>query len=426
MSRIRKLPKDAYDLLLAKRVCFSSLSDALQFRPVDLAALRKAKKIFEKWHLTMFIVAVNSLENFIYGLSGYKSLGEIPEETEKHLLQVLASIFVLDGKLTDEIGGKIRGRKHHTFKSKGTEIKKEPKLINRNIAKTEKEWVRFCLVQLDFSLKLQRPPDEFGYFLQDKNETQNKVFKALDVAREKKADIVVFPELSFNKDWVQQIQNQYEEMIIIGGSYYDEGYNVCSIIINGEYIDPPYRKYYPSPFENPKITGRGMKSGDVLYIFQTKCGIFSVLTCSDYASQSYRVCRLVRENRRKVDFIINPCCDENILRFQPRCNSDCEDYNVDIIQVNKASKNNKYGESCIIGKEHQIMLDRLINEGYKPSDNIKYKFFQLDLEMMIIADLNIGTKGPPVSLPINYSGRIRISKNRCYRWERQDWAPLSD
>ena len=139
MSRSGKLPRDAYDLLLAKRVCFSALSDTLQFRRVDLEALRKAKKVFEKWHLTTFVMAVNSLENFIYGLSNYKSLDEIPEEVEKQLLQVLASLFVLDGKLTQEIGGKIRGRKHHTFKSKGIEREREPKLIARNMAETEKE-----------------------------------------------------------------------------------------------------------------------------------------------------------------------------------------------------------------------------------------------------------------------------------------------
>ena len=425
MYKKRKLPKDAYDLLLAKRACFSVLSDALQFRSVNLEALGKAKKIFEKWHLTILVMAVNCLENFVYGLSSYKSLDEIPDETEKQLLHILAGLFVLDGKLTHEIGGKIRGKKHRTFKSEGIEMEKEPRLIPRNIAKTEKEWVKFCLVQLDFSLKEQRPPHEFGYFLQDKNETKNKVLKALDVAREKKVDIVVFPELSFDKDWVQTIKNQYKEMIIIGGTYYDKGYNVCSIIINGEYIDPPYRKCYPSPGENPKTTGRGMKSGDVLYVFQTKCGIFSVLTCCDYASQGSRLCRHVCENGSKVDFMINPSCDKNILRFQPRCNSDCEDYNMNIIQVNKATENSRYGETCIIGKEHQIILDRLINEGYKPSDNIKYKLFHLDSEMIMIADLNIAMKAPPVNLTLDYTGRIRVSKSDCYRWERQDWSPLS-
>ena len=214
-------------------------------------------------------------------------------------------------------------------------------------------------------------------------------------------------------------------MIIIGGSYYDEGYNVCSIIIDGESIDPPYKKCYPSPYENPKLTERGMKSGNVLYIFETKCGIFSVLTCSDYTSQSHRICRHTSENRKKVDFIINPCYDRNILRFQPRCNSDCEDYNIDIIQTNRAPKNSEYGETCIIGKEHQIMLEKLNEEGYKPSDNIRYKLFHLHLEAMIIADLNIAVKAPPVSLPLDYSGRIRISKNHCYGWQKQDWSPLS-
>lgn len=281
--------------------------------------------------------------------------------------------------------------------------------------------MRFCLVQIDFPLKNQLPPKEFGYVLDTKlkNTIKQKVFGAIEIANKSDVDIICFPELSFAREWIEEAKNKYKDMIIIGGSYYDQGYNICPIIIEGTLIDPLYKKHTPSVFETSAPTGRGMKQGNLIYIFQTKCGRFSVLTCIDYASQSYRVCKY---DEKGVDFIINPCCDQNIFRFQPRCNSDCEDYGIDVIQVNKATKGIEYGKSCIIGKEHNIILDKLSEEGFKPKDGIKYKLCEADGEMMIIADLNIKMKAPPVSLPINYGGRIKISKTNCYKYENRHWV----
>lgn len=266
---------------------------------------------------------------------------------------------------------------------------------------------------MDFSLKSQPAPKEYGHVLKEKGKIKNKIFKALDIANKNKVDVVCFPELSFDKEWIEEIKNNYKEMIIIGGSYYDGGYNICPIIIDGEYIDPPYKKCCPSPIERIKATGRGMKSGNIIYIFQTKCGRFSVLTCIDYTDQSYRVCRY---EDKGVNFIINPCYDDNIFRFQTRCNSDSEDYGIAVIQVNKAPDDIGYGGTCIIAKEHRTILKILKDSGFKPEDDIKYKLFQLNEEMIIIADLNI-IREPPITLPIRYEGRISISKERCYKYQ---------
>ena len=418
----REMPEDVNKLLINKAICFTDLSSALKFEKVDLKKLEDTKTVFEKWGFDTFVIAVNSVDSFIRALNKYNNLEEIPEEVEKLLLKVLGTSYYLDGKLTEEITDKFKGEPPYAAKPIGIEIKKEPEIIYKNIADTEKEWVRFCLVQLDFSLKPQPPSEEFGYILEETDKIKNKVFQALEVAEKQQADVICFPELSFARDWVEEIKNQYKDMIIIGGSYYDGEYNVCPIIIDGETIDPPYRKCSPSPMENPAITGRGMKSGNIIYIFQTKCGRFSFLTCIDYTTQSDRVRRY---DDTGVDFIINPCCDENLFRFQPRCNSDCQDFGIDVIQVNKATKDDKYGKSCIIGKEHKTILQRLKDDGFKPEDNIEYKLFQLDGEMMAIANLNIRMKAPPISLPVDYSGRIEISKEICYKYEKGLWVPLS-
>ncbi|VVB94609.1 KaiC [uncultured archaeon] len=302
----------------------------------------------------------------------------------------------------------------------------EPKIKYKHVADTSKDWVRFCLVQLDFSLDLKQPSEEFGYVLHEEGKIKGKIFKALKIAEKNGVDIICFPELSFFKGWIEEIKNRYKEMIIIGGSYYDKGYNVCPIIINGMCIDPAYKKYHPSPFETPEPTGRGMRSGDLIYIFQTKYGRFSVLTCIDYADLSYPICRYRDKEIKGVDFIINPCYDQNIRRFQHRCNSDCEDFGINVIQVNRASEGEKYGGTCIIGKEHEIILNRLKDEKFKPNDDIKYKLYHVNSEMLLIADLNIQIKAPPVDLPIDYAGRIRIFKRYKYNKENDNWQQLSN
>lgn len=359
---------------------------------------------------------------FISALKRYKSFEEISKEAEKQLLLALKTSYMLDGKLTEEIAGKFKGEPYIAKPMSGKEDK-DPKIIYKYIADTKREWVRFCLVQLDFFIEKKCPSEEYGYVLNKKDEIKNKVFEALEIASKNKADVICFPELSVSKEWAEEIKNCYNDMIIIGGSYYDEGNNVCPIIIDGIYIDPPYKKHCPSPEENPDTTGRGMRSGNILYIIQTKCGMFSVLTCIDYGDQSYRICR---HKDKIVDFIINPCYDRNIFRFQHRCNSGCEDYNVSVIQVNKAPDKSRYGGSCIIGKEHEDILNKLEGDGFKPKDDIKYKLCQLDGEIMIIAKLNIRMKAPPVNLPINYAGRINISKETCYKFENGYWVSLSN
>ena len=325
-------------------------------------------------------------------------------------------------KKSDTHNDEITGMKSEPFTAKPTTVRRrEPEIVYKHIADTEKEWVNFCLVQLDFSIIAKPFYEEFGYILRDdeRGKVKNKVFEALNVARKNGVDLICFPELSFLKEWVEEIRisNDYRNMIIIGGSYYDAGYNVCPIIINGRCV--LYKKCYPSPLENPELTGRGMKSGNILYIFQTKCGMFSVLTCIDYIYQSYRICK-----DYNVNFIINPCYNPNTSRFQQRCNSDCLDHGIDVIQVNKANEGEKYGKSCIIGREHRVFLEKLKNDGFKPQDDIKYKLFQLNGEMMAVVELGVGIR-PPADWHTWYCGRIKVRREKIYKYVDGGWVPLS-
>jgi hypothetical protein len=229
----RELPEEVYELLISKEICFTVLSNALNFEEVNLQELEKSKRIFERWGFNIFVIAVNSLENFILSLNNYKSLEEIPEELTESLLRGLNTASVLDGILTDKMSNEIKGKPYET-KTTDLETKKEPIIKEIFIANTEKEWVKFCLVQLNFSVEAQPSPMEFGFALNESDKIKNKIFKALEAAKENEVDVICFPELSFAKEWVDEIKSQYKEMIIIGGSYYAEGYNVCPIIIEGQ------------------------------------------------------------------------------------------------------------------------------------------------------------------------------------------------
>ncbi|MEM2980552.1 MAG: deaminase [Thermoproteota archaeon] len=370
-------------------------------------------------------------------LEGKTKFGKITDLIYKFKLmdkvgKLLDGIKNYKPELWEEIWGKIElpeyviAEDEHLKKTIESKLRSpESEGLTREImfkykADTEKEWIRFCLVQLDFSLKYSSPPSKFSIILEDEDEVKDKVFEVLKIAEENKVDVICFPELGFSEKWIGEVKNHYGNMIIIGGSYYDEdSRNVCPIIINGEEITPLY-KIQPSPIENPESTGRGMKSGNHLYIFQTACGRFSVLSCSDFnLGHTSSILNYFANGRKGVDFIINPRYEENMMRAQELANTICRESSVSIIQVNRASQEDKYGKSCIIAKEHDKLLVKYQKDGVKPPDDIKYKLCQLEGEAMLIASLNL--KAPPIEIPLNYPGRLKIEKVYKYDTTRKKW-----
>ena len=93
------------------------------------------------------------------------------------------------------------------------------------------QWIRVGLVQLNLKPHLSSPPQDFGWHLDDSDKPiiKQKIFSALDLARSNSANIVCFPELCFSREWVEQVKSDYADMIVIGGSYYHEGYNISNL-----------------------------------------------------------------------------------------------------------------------------------------------------------------------------------------------------
>ncbi len=309
-------------------------------------------------------------------------------------------------------------------KSSRDPTKDDPQIIYKHISNRNKRWIRFCLVQIDYKLSPISPPEEFGWELLDEEAIENKVAKALEIAHLNKVDIICFPELSFSKEIADKISKTHKDIIIIGGSYYYNGYNVCPILISGDVLDPPYRKCTPSVFETDEPTGRGMKPGNIIYILQTSCGRFSVLTCSDYPEFSERICRYDKDCEG-VDFIVNLCCDPNISRFQEKASSDCDIFTIDVIQVNKAPEDNKFGRSCVIGREHDGIKDLLITEKFRPVTDVRHKLCEIDKESMLIVDIDIEVKGPLASTKPDYRGRIKITRDKIFEFNGNEWLAVT-
>lgn len=395
----RIVSEDVNELLVNKQQCLIILSKALDFDFIDRSQLLNAKSIFEKWGLIDYIVAINSLDSFIMYLQNYKSIKDIPPSMEQRLLIILKNLHILDGKLTQEIRGDFKAE---LYGQKMTNIGKAISLSEIPIPlEITNEYIRVCLIQLDINLSKR-----FPYELLDADVIKNKIISALNIAKQENVNIVCLPELSISKCFLEYMK-KFKDMIIIAGSYYENNFNICPVVFNGDIYS--VFKINPSPyFEYTIAPNKGMSSGNQIKLFNLKKSKFSVLICLDYLKESNNLCGLSGNNENDIKFIFNPSCNSDVKRFQRRANSDCENYHMDILQVNIK----KYGGTCIIGIEHKNYIDRMINEGYRMDDDINYKICEANDEMMIIAD--ISTKGVEIPTHVNAKPRIRIHSGYIY------------
>lgn len=247
-------------------------------------------------------------------------------------------------------------------------------------------------------MSFNKPPNEFGYKLIKKEQVKSKVFKALEIATKNNANIICFPELSIDEEWIDEVKNLYKEHIIIFGSFYKKAFNTCPIIIQGKVYK--IQKITPSPHEESDTgTGRCMKSGREILVFQTKFGRIAVLICMDFLNEVHKIVYNSDAQKNSVDFIIVPSRNTAVELFQKRGDLVCqEDHLPYVLQINAVNitEADEAGGTCIIGMDHIGALRRYREENWKPDDDIKYKLFEASGEMIIAADLDISRKGAPV------------------------------
>ena len=393
-----KLPTDVRELIDSKVICFSSLSKALSFKYFDINDLEKAKLVYNRWNLKNLFYATNCIENFIVMLGSYNSIAEISPQRQEILLLSLNHAVELNGISTGNIISRIKINPYIKLKEGKN---RDPVMKYEVISQTQKEWVRFCLVQVSFTLDKISRSNGFGYVLEEIEHNKKKIFDALNIALEEGADVVCYPELSTMPEWIRDlnyVKKINEDLIIIFGSFYKDNFNVCPVIIGEKHYS--ICKINPAPgFETEVVSGKFMKKGDQIYVFQTKCGRFAVLICMDYKEEVHRILHSSNSEIKNVDFIIIPEYNRNIELFQEQANLDCQKGSYPfIIQINSLKVFNEIiGGTCIVGMEHNSELERYALEGLKhKKDKVKYKLFETKEECIVIVDLDLNRKGVPI------------------------------
>ncbi len=435
-----ELPKESRDLLKSKRLCFNALWQSLNFNKVDVNELQETKNIFEKWRLENFVIAGNSLDSFYYIIKNFKSLEEIPQEKEKALINILSPIKLLDGNLTEALSTKIKGKSSNIepevlkkeikvddnlIEVLSTKIESKTSYIKPKVLKKEikvksitlkgierKNYSRICLVPIDF-----KTTEVFPYLLRDKKNIKEKILKAIKIAEQNKVDIICFPELCFDKDFIESVKD-FRNMIIICGSFYNKHlFNTCFVVYNGQ--EYPIYKITPATYLEDEIeVGKGMKSGNDIIIFKTEDNDlrFTVLICMDFYSERWRIYDYEFNGKKGVNLIFVPSFNDDNERYQKCADGHCYNYKTDIIKVSNVGN-----ITCVFGRAHRKLIERLKKEKHRQDDIYKYKLCESIGEIMQIIDLyNIPVEVPT---PIDSHSRIRII-NR-YKYEKGNWERIN-
>ena len=116
-----------------------------------------------------------------------------------------------------------------------------------------------------------------------------------------------------------------------------------------------------------------------------------------------------------VNLIFVPSYKDSKKRFQKTCDTFCENYSTDVIKV---SVSNLESITCVFGRSHRALVERLKAEGYREDDTFEYKLCEAYGEMMLIIDLSKKPLERPT--PVNSASRIIIVKRYIYKdgnWE---------
>ena len=271
-----------------------------------------------------------------------------------------------------------------------------PQITSVHVEERQKDIIRIATIQFNFELTEFFPPT-----LIKKEECKKKIILALETAKSLGADTVCLPELCMCEEWIQDLKQAYPQMIIIAGSYYKNDFNECPVIMNKEV--PCQSKKSPSFFEDPEITGSGMKSGEKIFRYSTRYGTFSVLICRDFLNYA-RFCD-------HIDIIFCPSFNDikGIERFHEFASTNVTNTPSYILISNTAL----HGGTSIFGQLHRNYFKHLIKNGCKKKDEDSYKLCELEkgFEGLIIADFDLVHKSPQLQTPGDPNKVIKSVKN---------------
>jgi len=278
-----------------------------------------------------------------------------------------------------------------------------------------KSVIKIGLIELDYDLV--EIEGDFGYYVSDEIVQKRKIISAIQKLESYDVNIICFPELSIKKEWVNELCPLSIGKIIVGGSYYDQSYNICPLFVNGQLIKPSYSKINPSPFEGTEIYGKKMKSGKTVYIYKTPQFSFVILTCIDNPKI---VPTLLTNPEFNIDIVINPCYDEKIERFQQQCDIYCNNSGVFFILTNRSEKEGMFGRTSFLASEHKEVLKRFEGKTRNKDTDSNSVIASISEEEILLAEIDTGNKGPTVPTRLGYVARIKPLN--VFRYCDGDWV----
>jgi len=410
--RRKRIPGDAGSLLRSKQACFGALLDAVSFRKLKAKALGKAKAVFKEQGLVEFVFALEDIRALGHKLEMYRPgpVERIPEKEQRALLMSLRGVQMLDGDLSREMMATFNGEPRPAEPSA---LKERVEIKSVYIADRQANWVRVCVVQLDFEVTRT-----FPYVLTDKCKRglKKKVLDSLQTAAEEKVNVICFPELSFAGEWIEEVKLMSGDMLVVCGTYYDANRrNVCEIVIGGKSY--PYAKCHPSVLEDKAPFD--MVPGRTIPLFQTRFGKVLVAICRDFNDELHQISEL------EPDLVLSPRWDpDRDHHFQQLASigiakSDSSRSRTftlfaNPVEVETITRKGGGGGSCIIGSDLPYSNDFYIQNGFRPKDGVEHKLFEAKGEMMIITSLLLGDR----------TGE-RSKIGNWYRHDGTSWKKLS-
>lgn len=162
-------------------------------------------------------------------------------------------------------------------------------------------------------IKVPLKPDLHGLWISGSvSEISNSIRACLSTAIIEEVDVLILPELALAlpKENREQLVDEMkttavdENMIIVGGSFYDEQRYNRLVVIGPDWVELGY-KMRPSRFEVSPLADKGMTAGEEIKIFKTDFGTIAVITCVDLISDEIQYLMRSLATRQEIDVLAN-------------------------------------------------------------------------------------------------------------------------
>lgn len=256
---------------------------------------------------------------------------------------------------------------------------------------------------------------------------RDKVLRCLEIARENKVNLLIFPEMSLSLPDGMRLElisaleaySRENDAIIIAGTYFNsERYSKNAVILPDRTVET--YKIRPSIYEvNPEM-GKGMVGGDTLFVFRTKYGNFLPLVCVDLISDDANFLARSLSNRGLIDMLININYNPKSQEFMREASAISVRHplfvsvtNITLFQKGSTYDGDEFGNTSLFGS---INNDRLRRQLLK---NIPDFYKTLDKKAVLPAYKSLlGIIPPEVEGALIYDLNLRV-----IRTPRENNAP---